>query len=76
LKFGAFAKFWKIDSINFSWNSAQVWKASKLVGYGIGQRAGWDNIFVVSRYSPTGNMQGWDKPSTIESYRKNVLPSL
>jgi len=54
--------------------TAQVWKNSKLVGYGIGQRAGCDKVFVVSRYSPTGNMQGWDRPSTLKSYKDNVLP--
>ncbi|CAL8068605.1 unnamed protein product [Orchesella dallaii] len=49
-----------------------VWKSSQRVGYGIAKRPGCDNVFIVARYSPGGNVQ--DDGMTY--YKPNVLPPI
>ncbi|CAL8068603.1 unnamed protein product [Orchesella dallaii] len=54
--------------------TATVWKSSQLAGYGVARNTNTNcgKMFVVSRYSPGGNVRSEGMPR----YKENVLPPL
>ncbi|CAL8145450.1 unnamed protein product [Orchesella dallaii] len=55
----------------------QVWKDSKKAGYGIGKSSNCDSVFIVARYSPTGNRRTqMPNGEVIYHYKENVMQPL
>ncbi|CAL8145453.1 unnamed protein product [Orchesella dallaii] len=53
----------------------QVWKGSKKAGYGIGRSSNCDTIFIVARYSPSGNTRTqMPNGELVYHYKENVMP--